>query len=57
MESNKIAVFGDSILDSYTYYLSNRLSPEAPVPIVHSMEEKYSLGGCGNVLRNFILIM
>lgn len=45
MKSNKIAVFGDSILDSYTYYLSNRLSPEAPVPVIEHEKKEYFPGG------------
>jgi len=45
MESKKIAVFGDSILDSYTYYLSNRLSPEAPVPVIEHEKREYFPGG------------
>ena len=45
MEINKIAVFGDSILDSYTYYLSNRLSPEAPVPVIEYNKTDYFPGG------------
>tara|TARA_Y100000389_G_scaffold205107_1_gene263262 strand:- start:3780 stop:4652 length:873 start_codon:yes stop_codon:yes gene_type:complete len=45
MENNKIAVFGDSILDSYTYYFSNRLSPEAPVPVIESIKRDYFPGG------------
>ena len=31
-----------------------RISPEAPVPVVRSLKEKSSLGGCGNVLRNLL---
>ena len=50
----KILVIGDIMLDRFIFGKVNRISPEAPVPIVESMEEKYSLGGSGNVLRNLI---
>ena len=52
--SPKILVIGDIMLDRFIFGDVYRISPEAPVPIVRSMEEKYSLGGCGNVLRNLI---
>ena len=44
----KILVIGDIMLDRFIFGNVYRISPEAPVPIVHSMEEKFSLGGCGN---------
>ena len=50
--SPKILVVGDIMLDRFIFGNVNRISPEAPVPVVHSIEEKYCLGGCGNVLRN-----
>ncbi len=53
-EPPKILVIGDIMLDRFIFGNVHRISPEAPVPIVQSMEEKYSLGGCGNVLRNLI---
>ena len=52
--SPKILVFGDIMLDRFIFGNVSRISPEAPVPVVRSIEEKYSLGGCGNVLRNLI---
>ena len=53
-EPPKILVIGDIMLDRFIFGNVYRISPEAPVPIVKSMEEKCSLGGCGNVLRNLI---
>ena len=42
----KFAVFGDSILDKYSFYNSNRVSPEAPVPvIVNETNEYFWVGG------------
>ena len=52
--SPKILVVGDIMLDRFIFGNVHRISPEAPVPVVRSIEEKYSLGGCGNVLRNLI---
>ncbi len=52
--SPKILVIGDIMLDRFIFGNVRRISPEAPVPVVRSIQEKYSLGGCGNVLRNLI---
>jgi D-beta-D-heptose 7-phosphate kinase/D-beta-D-heptose 1-phosphate adenosyltransferase len=56
-ESNstpKIAVLGDIILDHYREGRVNRLSPEAPVPVVLETSEKFVLGGAGNVAKNLV---
>jgi D-glycero-beta-D-manno-heptose-7-phosphate kinase len=50
--SRKIMVVGDVMLDKYIFGRVDRISPEAPVPIVHAMEEKYVLGGAANVANN-----
>ncbi len=49
---NRLLVIGDVMLDRYWYGQTSRISPEAPVPVVHvqSMEEKP--GGAGNVALN-----
>tara|TARA_B100000131_G_C18118919_1_gene612187 strand:- start:2945 stop:3817 length:873 start_codon:yes stop_codon:yes gene_type:complete len=47
-----IHVIGDLIIDEYWFGESERLSPEAPVPIVKLKEKKFSLGGAGNVYMN-----
>ena len=52
--SPKILVVGDIMLDRFIFGNVHRISPEAPVPVVRSVKEKYSLGGCGNVLRNLM---
>lgn len=51
-EHVKVLVVGDIMLDKYVVGNVTRISPEAPVPIVHVKEEYYTLGGCGNVVRN-----
>jgi len=48
----KILVVGDIMLDHYVCGEVERISPEAPVPILRATEEYYALGGCGNVIRN-----
>ena len=52
--SPNILVVGDIMLDRFIFGNVHRISPEAPVPVVCAINEKYSLGGCGNVLRNLI---
>ena len=49
-----ILVFGDFMVDQYIIGNVNRISPEAPVPILE-VENKYSrLGGAGNVINNLV---
>ena len=50
--SRKIAVAGDLMLDAYTWGKVNRISPEAPVPIVQVTKRTCCLGGGANVMRN-----
>ena len=47
-----ICVIGDSILDEYIFGKSKRISPEAPVPIVHQTCLELRLGGSSNVANN-----
>ena len=48
----KIAVIGDLMLDEYIMGKVERISPEAPVPVVKVTEEKFVLGGAANVINN-----
>ncbi|MCM2278205.1 MAG: D-glycero-beta-D-manno-heptose-7-phosphate kinase [Oligoflexia bacterium] len=48
----RILVIGDVGLDRYTIGAVERISPEAPVPIVHVREEKLKLGLAANVADN-----
>jgi len=52
LENLKILVVGDIMLDRYIYGTVERISPEAPVPVVEVTHENSTLGGCGNVARN-----
>ncbi|TAL58034.1 MAG: D-sedoheptulose 7-phosphate isomerase [Nanoarchaeota archaeon] len=47
-----VLVIGDLILDKTTKGVVNRVSPEAPVPVVEILSETYSPGGSGNVAAN-----
>lgn len=47
-----ILVIGDIILDQYTFGKVNRISPEAPVPILKRTRGEYRLGGAANVAYN-----
>ena len=48
----RILVVGDLMLDRYVYGRVNRISPEAPVPVVRVIKEKNMPGGAANVARN-----
>ena len=51
-KSPKILVIGDLMIDNYLWGSSERISPEAPIPIVNIDSESSSLGGAGNVINN-----
>jgi len=48
----RVAVVGDFMLDHYIWGEAERISPEAPVPVVHARREEQRLGGAGNVAAN-----
>jgi rfaE bifunctional protein kinase chain/domain len=52
MKTCRIAIVGDVMLDRYLIGGSERISPEAPVPIVTIAERRSALGGAGNVAAN-----
>jgi len=49
-----IAVVGDFMIDHYLWGKSERISPEAPVPVVEIQKEEDRLGGAGNVVNNLL---
>ncbi len=53
-KNSKILLLGDYMLDRYVYGGVERISPEAPVPVVKFQYEKYMPGGAGNVIANLI---
>ncbi|MGF1616051.1 MAG: bifunctional D-glycero-beta-D-manno-heptose-7-phosphate kinase/D-glycero-beta-D-manno-heptose 1-phosphate adenylyltransferase HldE [Gammaproteobacteria bacterium] len=51
-ESTRVLVVGDVILDRYWYGATSRISPEAPVPVVHVEDVEERPGGAANVATN-----
>ena len=50
--SVRVLIVGDVMLDSYVWGRVDRISPEAPVPVVTVQRRELRLGGAGNVLLN-----
>ena len=50
----KVLVVGDVMLDTYLFGKVERISPEAPVPVVTVTEKQYRIGGAGNVALNTV---
>jgi D-beta-D-heptose 7-phosphate kinase/D-beta-D-heptose 1-phosphate adenosyltransferase len=51
-QKQRILVVGDLMLDLFVWGKVNRISPEAPVPVVEVTRESYFPGGAANVARN-----
>jgi D-beta-D-heptose 7-phosphate kinase/D-beta-D-heptose 1-phosphate adenosyltransferase len=56
MRHVRLLVVGDVVLDEYLWGDVDRVSPEAPVPVVHVLRESMVLGGAGNVVRNAVAL-
>lgn len=54
IENLRVAVIGDVILDTYWWGAVERISPEAPVPVVSLQKKEHRIGGAGNVALNTI---
>jgi D-beta-D-heptose 7-phosphate kinase / D-beta-D-heptose 1-phosphate adenosyltransferase len=52
----RIACIGDVMLDRYIYGHVDRISPEAPIPVLKVERETAMLGGVGNVARNVVAL-
>ena len=52
MIGSKVLIIGDIMLDQYQKGLVERISPEAPVPVVKIIEQIFKIGGAGNVAQN-----
>jgi len=48
----RVLVVGDLMLDRYWHGATSRISPEAPVPVVHVKDDELRAGGAGNVALN-----
>ena len=49
---SRVLLVGDVMMDRYLYGDVERISPEAPVPVLHYRREELRLGGAGNVAAN-----
>jgi len=54
--SPKILVVGELILDRYVWGEVDRISPEAPIPILHVTSREERLGGAGCVINNLVTL-
>ena len=54
--SLKVAVVGDVMLDTYWWGKVDRISPEAPVPVVSLYKKEQRIGGAGNVALNTVAL-
>lgn len=54
--NSKIAVVGDVMLDTYLFGKVERISPEAPVPVVAVQRKEQRIGGAGNVALNTVAL-
>jgi D-beta-D-heptose 7-phosphate kinase/D-beta-D-heptose 1-phosphate adenosyltransferase len=52
LRAARVLCVGDVMLDHYVYGQVERVSPEAPIPVLWIEREMKTLGGAGNVLRN-----
>jgi D-beta-D-heptose 7-phosphate kinase / D-beta-D-heptose 1-phosphate adenosyltransferase len=52
LKGTRVLCIGDVMLDHYIYGQVERVSPEAPIPVLTIEHEFKTLGGTGNVLRN-----
>src|ERR1700730_2390288 len=53
-ENRSVLVIGDVMLDKYIWGTVQRISPEAPVPVVHSCRATQCPGGAANVAMNLV---
>ncbi|HKW02030.1 MAG TPA: PfkB family carbohydrate kinase, partial [Vicinamibacterales bacterium] len=52
LAGRRVVVIGDVMLDHFLFGNVDRISPEAPVPVVRYTRDEYRLGGAANVARN-----
>jgi len=52
LASVRVLCIGDVMLDRFVYGSVERISPEAPIPVLRTSDTRTALGGAGNVARN-----
>lgn len=56
MKEVTVMVYGDFMVDKYIHGEVNRISPEAPVPVLHVTRKERKFGGAGNVVSNLLAL-
>lgn len=56
MKEITVLVYGDFMVDKYIHGEVNRISPEAPVPVLHVTGKERKFGGAGNVVSNLLAL-
>ena len=56
LPGHRVLCVGDIMLDRYVYGQVERISPEAPIPVMRIEREASTLGGAGNVVRNIVAL-
>jgi len=56
LEGGRVLCIGDVMLDRFVYGDVDRISPEAPIPVLRVRREEAMLGGAGNVVRNLVAL-
>jgi D-beta-D-heptose 7-phosphate kinase/D-beta-D-heptose 1-phosphate adenosyltransferase len=56
LNGRRVLCVGDVMLDHFVYGTASRLSPEAPVPVLHAKERVITLGGHGNMVNNLAVM-
>src|ERR1700729_4110757 len=54
LAQHRVLCIGDVMLDRFIYGQVERISPEAPIPVLRIQREAVTLGGAGNVVRNIV---
>ncbi len=52
----RVLLIGDLMLDRYIYGDAERISPEAPVPVLRTVEQQERVGGAGSVAANLLAL-
>jgi len=55
-EGLRVLVIGDVMIDAYMIGQVERISPEAPVPVLAVQRKEYRLGGAANVALNLVAL-
>lgn len=56
LRATSVLCVGDVMLDRFVYGSVDRISPEAPIPVLAVQRESAMLGGAGNVVRNLVAL-